>query len=168
MKEKMMKTKHFLLSVMLLLFVVQPVFAMCIGGLLQEYVKNPKGVTAPGVILASTHLALVKIVAVHPDNKSSTPTSRIGTLDLKRVESTDKAVPAVFSIPYEQRQGPMLMDCQTWDSIELKPGGVLLGFFKHEQKGWVIPELPASGVVSNRERIDPVLWGKVQKMLRKG
>ena len=162
-----MKTKDFLFPALLLFLTVQPVFAMCIDGLLQEYVKNPKGVTAPGVILADTHLALVKIVAVHPDNKSSTPTSRIGTLDLKRMESTDKAVPAVFSIPYQQRQGAALVDCETWDGIEMKPGGVLLGFFKHEQNVWVIPELPASGVVSNRERIEPILWKKVQKMLHK-
>lgn len=163
-----MKTKDFLFPALLLVLVIQPVFAMCIGGLLQEYVKNPKATTAPGVILANTHLALVKIVAVHPDNKSSTPRSRTGTLDLKRMESTDKAVPAVFSIPYQQRQGPVLIDCETWDGIEMKPGGVLLGFFKHDPKGWIIPELPADGVVSNRERIDPVLWKKVQKMLRKG
>ena len=161
-----MKIKHYLLVLPLFVALAQPTLAMCLGDLLPDYIKTPTGATAPGTALAGCQLALVKIIAVHPDSRPSMPNHSTGVLILRRIESTGKSLPTTFSVPYAQRQTDIMVDCDTWDYIALRPGEELLAFFRSVPKGWSIPLLGASGVVNNVGRMAPAEKRQVQPLFR--
>jgi hypothetical protein len=160
------KINHYWLVPLSVLALAQPVLAMCLGDLLPDYIKNPAGTTTPGTVLAGCQLALVKIVAVHPDAKPSMPNRDTGTLVLRKIESTKVSLPMTFSVPYAQRHMNVMIDCDTWDFIVLKPGKELLAFFRPVPKGWSIPLLGASGIVNNVDRMTPAEKKQVQPFFR--
>ncbi len=160
------------LACLLLAGLAAPASAKC-ESLLPYYLKNPTATTAPGAELAGTQFALVKIVAVHPDSKPRLPWHETGTLDLIKIESQGKGLPATFSVPYDKRTGTpigngvfVMVDCQTWDSVVLKPGRHLLAFFRLENKGWVVPELASPDVILNADQLSPGFRKELQPLFR--
>ena len=170
-----MKIKLFLLAsvlVGLIGAIIQPSFGMCLK-VLPGYLKDPHTPASPGSVLCGTCFSLVKIVAVHPDSKPQGHWQETGTLDLIKIESSGKLLPAAFSVPYEKRTGTLtssgviiMDDCQTWDHIVPKPGKRLLGFFRLENKGWVIPEMAAGDLILDADHLNPASRKAIQPLFR--
>lgn len=170
-----MKTKHLLLAPLLVGLIgatIQPSLGACVE-LLSGYLKDPHEVTIPGWTLSGTQFALVKIAAVHIDKKPRKGWGETGTLDLIKIESNSKSLPAAFSIPYQKRGGTlinghiiMLTDCETWDRIVPKPSERLLGFFRLGGSGWVIPELPTMDVVLDADQLASADRKGIQPLFR--
>jgi len=170
-----MKTKHFLLASLLVGLVgitVQPFVGMCIK-VLSGYLKNPHAPASLNSVLYGTQFALVKVVAVHPDSKPRGDWQETGTLDLVKIESNGKSLPAAFSIPYEKRTGVtispgviMIEDCQTWDHVTPKPDKRLVGFFRPEGKGWVIPEMAVNDLVLDVNQLSSASRKAIQPLFR--
>lgn len=159
-----MKIKYYLL-VTLLTATLQPAFGKCEKIPLDDF-KNPQAITASSSEMYGAEVAIVKIAAVHTDSKPRSGWGETGTLDLVKIESRGKSLPAAFSIPYQRRigaigtimpDGPVtLVDCETWDNIVPKPGMRLLGFFRGEGKSWVVPEMACHNVIFDVGRFTPV------------
>ncbi len=170
-----MKTKHFFLASLLVGLVgtaIQPSLGACVE-LLSGYLKDPHEVMVPGWTLSGTQFALVKITAVHTDKKPRKGWGETGTLDLIKIESNGKSLPVAFTIPYQKRGGMLVngilmmpTDCETWDDIVPKTGKRLLGFFRHENDGWVIPELPSFDVVLDADKLSPASRKSIQPLFR--
>ena len=172
-----MKFTRHLFVLVLIIATTPPTLAACLGDLLQLYLKPGDRVTrgtmlAPGAALGGSQLALVKIVAVHPDvqphGRPDLPGwhwKESGTLKLSKIESTGNSLPTTFVVLYNKRSNEG-MDCETWDLIAPKPGEHLLAFFRLRDKGWEIPELPAGGVVSDVSRMRPALRAQAQRLFR--
>ena len=157
-----MKIRHCVLATVLAAALAQPAVAMCLGDLLPDYLKNPRSTGAIGTVLGGTQLALVRVVGIHRDARPRGRWKETGTLELIRVESKGRSLPATFTVPYQKRfPGP---DCETWDSVEPRRGERLLAFFRPEGKGWVIPELGASGVVSDVASLRPSERAQAQRL----
>lgn len=159
-----MKIKHCFFALTLATALVPPVSAMCLGNLLFDYSRNPQGVTSPGAVLNNSQLALVKVVAVRTDRIPRSLWIETGTVELRKIEGTGKHLPVTFSVPYEKRNAGY--DCETFDYFVPKPGERLLAFVRPNGKGWVIPELAASGIVSDVQQLPPALRAKLQPFFR--
>ena len=163
-----MKFKRHFFVLLLVAGLVQPVLAACFGDVLPDYVKNPADIIGPYKILSGSQLALVKVIAVHPDrqSKSRTPFSITGVLDLSLIESTGKSLPKTFSVSYQQRHADIMIDCDTWDHIMLRPGSKLLAFFRPEGSKWVVPDIHAMNIVSNEEGMSLSVKKQLQPFFR--
>ena len=159
-----MKIKHCFLALSLTFTLLQSASAACMGDLLPFYLRRPSGTTGPGTALVACQLALVKIIAVHPDALQQMAYNETGTLEVSKIGSTGK-LPATFSIHFQRRKQPMI-DCEAWDNTVLKSGERLLVFVRPQNKGWIVPQLPAAGVVTNVERLPPATLKAAQKMFR--
>lgn len=149
---------------MLFASATQPTFAMCMGDLLAPYLQSPRAETKSIPALANVQLALIKIIAVHPDALQSSPYYVTGTLAVTEMGSTGK-LPENFAIRYQQRikEG---YDCQTWDGVSLIPGKRLLAFLRPENEGWSVPIMPAAGVVTDTENLPEGTLQEAQKLFQ--